>query len=314
MLPPRRAAGRRPPRRLRRYDAAMSERDRHRARPGRLAAARRAALRRRPVPLPGRPGRRLAALAQPSARPCSASTRSRPLLPPTGRPSAAATGATTRAWPSSSRSSPTNPRRPPSPASIRPPRRRCSGWPSPCRRAAAATMSFRRIGWLDIPFPEGARRLALYWMEGYAGGLFVPFRDATNGTETYGAGRYLLDAAKSADLGGDPARADARSATSTSATSRRAPSIRSGPARSRHRRIGSTSRSAPANGSPDRGVHDRIGTMVLPGTGTVDLPAATRGAAHHVVTTTLIRPRTCVSSLLPDAPKSRCSGLATSDS
>ena len=42
-------------------------------------------------------------------------------------------------------------------------------------------------------------------MAGYAGGLFVPFRDATNGTETYGAGRYLVDAAKSADLGGDPA-------------------------------------------------------------------------------------------------------------
>ena len=42
-------------------------------------------------------------------------------------------------------------------------------------------------------------------MAGYAGGLFIPFRDATNGTETYGAGRYLVDAAKSADLGGDPA-------------------------------------------------------------------------------------------------------------
>jgi len=40
-------------------------------------------------------------------------------------------------------------------------------------------------------------------MEGYAGGLFLPFRDATNGRETYPAGRYLLDAAKSADLGGD---------------------------------------------------------------------------------------------------------------
>jgi uncharacterized protein (DUF1684 family) len=39
-------------------------------------------------------------------------------------------------------------------------------------------------------------------MAGYAGGLFLPFRDATNGTETYGAGRYLLDTAKSADLGG----------------------------------------------------------------------------------------------------------------
>lgn len=67
-------------------------------------------------------------------------------------------------------------------------------------------MAFRRIGWVDVPFPGGSRRLALYWMEGYAGGLFLPFRDGTNGVETYGAGRYLLDGAKSADLGGDPAR------------------------------------------------------------------------------------------------------------
>ena len=64
-------------------------------------------------------------------------------------------------------------------------------------------MAFRRFGAVTVPFPAGARRLELYWMEGYAGGLFLPFRDATNGTETYGAGRYLLDAAKSADLGGD---------------------------------------------------------------------------------------------------------------
>ena len=40
-------------------------------------------------------------------------------------------------------------------------------------------------------------------MEGYAGGLFLPFRDATSGGETYGAGRYLLDTAKGADLGGN---------------------------------------------------------------------------------------------------------------
>ena len=40
-------------------------------------------------------------------------------------------------------------------------------------------------------------------MEGYAGGLFVPFRDATSGTDTYGAGRYLLDTVKGADLGRD---------------------------------------------------------------------------------------------------------------
>jgi hypothetical protein len=61
--------------------------------------------------------------------------------------------------------------------------------------------SFTRIGFVDVPFAAGPRRLGLYWMAGYAGGLFLPFRDATNGTETYGAGRYLLDAAKSADLG-----------------------------------------------------------------------------------------------------------------
>jgi uncharacterized protein (DUF1684 family) len=67
--------------------------------------------------------------------------------------------------------------------------------------SAGGTMSFTRIGWLAVPFPDGQRRLALYWMAGYAGGLFLPFRDATNGKETYGAGRYLLDAAKSADLG-----------------------------------------------------------------------------------------------------------------
>jgi uncharacterized protein (DUF1684 family) len=68
------------------------------------------------------------------------------------------------------------------------------------------TLSFRRIGSVAIPFPAGERRLSVFWMEGYAGGLFLPFRDATNGTETYGAGRYAIDAAKSADLGGDPER------------------------------------------------------------------------------------------------------------
>jgi uncharacterized protein (DUF1684 family) len=64
-------------------------------------------------------------------------------------------------------------------------------------------LSFERIGSLEIPLADGPRRLSLFWMAGYAGGLFLPFRDGTNGAETYGAGRYLLDAAKSADLGGD---------------------------------------------------------------------------------------------------------------
>jgi uncharacterized protein len=73
----------------------------------------------------------------------------------------------------------------------------------PVSGAGSAVMAFRRFGAVTIPFGDGPRRLELYWMEGYAGGLFLPFRDGTNGGETYGAGRYLLDAAKSADLGGD---------------------------------------------------------------------------------------------------------------
>jgi uncharacterized protein (DUF1684 family) len=69
--------------------------------------------------------------------------------------------------------------------------------------SGADTLSFRRIGRVRLPFPEGERALSVFWMAGYAGGLFIPFRDATNGTATYGAGRYLVDAAKSADLGAE---------------------------------------------------------------------------------------------------------------
>jgi uncharacterized protein (DUF1684 family) len=43
--------------------------------------------------------------------------------------------------------------------------------------------------------------LTLYWIEGYGGGVFLPFADETNGVETYGGGRYLLDTIKGADLG-----------------------------------------------------------------------------------------------------------------
>jgi uncharacterized protein (DUF1684 family) len=70
--------------------------------------------------------------------------------------------------------------------------------------SGADTLSFSRIGRVTLPFTSGGRSLSVFWMAGYAGGLFIPFRDGTNGTETYGAGRYLVDAAKSADLGGDP--------------------------------------------------------------------------------------------------------------
>ena len=54
--------------------------------------------------------------------------------------------------------------------------------------------------------PVRAPRLALHWLEGYGGGLFLSFRDATSGRETYGACRYLLDTVKGADLGIDGER------------------------------------------------------------------------------------------------------------
>lgn len=65
---------------------------------------------------------------------------------------------------------------------------------------------FRVLGRLRVSLPNGDAQLTCYWLEGYAGGLFLPFGDATNGRTTYAAGRYLLDTAKGADLGGDPDR------------------------------------------------------------------------------------------------------------
>lgn len=46
--------------------------------------------------------------------------------------------------------------------------------------------------------------LTLFWIGGYGGGVFLPFKDATSGSETYGGGRYLLDTIKGADLGQAP--------------------------------------------------------------------------------------------------------------
>jgi uncharacterized protein len=63
----------------------------------------------------------------------------------------------------------------------------------------------RQIGWVELPEPA-AGSLAIWWLEQYGGGIFVPFRDATAGNATYGAGRYLLDTTKGADLGLDGGR------------------------------------------------------------------------------------------------------------
>ncbi|HEX3623327.1 MAG TPA: DUF1684 domain-containing protein [Acidimicrobiales bacterium] len=57
-----------------------------------------------------------------------------------------------------------------------------------------------RTGTLHVP---GVGDLDVWWLSGYGGGLFVPVRDPSAGTTTYGGGRYLLDTVKGADLGGD---------------------------------------------------------------------------------------------------------------
>ncbi len=62
-------------------------------------------------------------------------------------------------------------------------------------------MMFRHFATAHFDLAGGTRRLALYWLEGYGGGVFLPFADTTRGAETYGAGRYLLDTVKGADLG-----------------------------------------------------------------------------------------------------------------
>lgn len=70
--------------------------------------------------------------------------------------------------------------------------------------SGAEVLAFDRVGTVTLPLPDGPGSLSLFWMRGYTGGLFLPFRDGTSGAETYGAGRYLLDTGKGADLGGEP--------------------------------------------------------------------------------------------------------------
>ncbi len=57
---------------------------------------------------------------------------------------------------------------------------------------------FDRVGRFELP---GLGSLDVWWLASYGNGFFVPLRDATAGRSSYGAGRYLLDTVKGADLG-----------------------------------------------------------------------------------------------------------------
>jgi uncharacterized protein (DUF1684 family) len=59
----------------------------------------------------------------------------------------------------------------------------------------------RRFGQVHFSVYGQGVSLSVYWIMGYGGGIFLPLGDLTNGHETYGGGRYLLDTIKGADLG-----------------------------------------------------------------------------------------------------------------
>jgi uncharacterized protein (DUF1684 family) len=67
--------------------------------------------------------------------------------------------------------------------------------------SAGSAVRFTRFGRASFELDGERHWLELYWLEGYGGGIFVPFGDATNDAESYGAGRYVLDSVKGADLG-----------------------------------------------------------------------------------------------------------------
>ncbi len=63
------------------------------------------------------------------------------------------------------------------------------------------SLTMRQVAHVVFDHAAVSYQLALYWLDGYGGGLFLPFGDGTNGGETYGGGRYLYDTIKGADLG-----------------------------------------------------------------------------------------------------------------
>ena len=66
---------------------------------------------------------------------------------------------------------------------------------------ADGLLQYTRVGRVHFEVEREDVVLSLYWIDGYGGGLFLPFLDQTGGVGTYGGGRYLYDTIKGADLG-----------------------------------------------------------------------------------------------------------------
>jgi uncharacterized protein (DUF1684 family) len=61
------------------------------------------------------------------------------------------------------------------------------------RTSSGSERVYERFGWVSLPISGLVARLAVFSSPGNPRPeeFFVPFRDATSGSETYGAGRYL---------------------------------------------------------------------------------------------------------------------------
>jgi uncharacterized protein (DUF1684 family) len=71
--------------------------------------------------------------------------------------------------------------------------------------ASEGAIAMARLGRVHLPAPADAV-IDAWWLQQCAGGLFLPLRDGTAGKCSYGGGRYVLDTARGADLGGPSGR------------------------------------------------------------------------------------------------------------
>jgi uncharacterized protein (DUF1684 family) len=71
------------------------------------------------------------------------------------------------------------------------------------RTGTDGTVRFDRIGCVHLP---SGGDLDVWWLGCYGGGMFVPVKDGSAGSATYGGGRYLIDTVKGSDLGGGEGR------------------------------------------------------------------------------------------------------------
>jgi uncharacterized protein (DUF1684 family) len=75
--------------------------------------------------------------------------------------------------------------------------------PQPVETSGTEPILFRPFALASFELRGEPLSLEVAWLAAYGGGVFLCFRDATSGRESYGGGRYLLDTVKGADLGAE---------------------------------------------------------------------------------------------------------------